>query len=261
MAVLTLHIAHGDMEVPRLRALGYDHVVPWREALADGPVRPRSIDLVNLRRDFVERAYSSSAEEYDIAIVGVLEQIMSGTWKEVVLHFDKDLFCCVNFMFLVSVLGSVPRLVWDVGAAPFVLSTMDRAYITSCWRAYASADPRMLEDLILQSPPSLIALTDALRAHLVRFPSTQSGYGRPQELVLEILDRGLTETEDLVQAFIALDQNVYGWGDVQIIRERKLASAIQAGHATMDLGGLTQTITGPHWQWDPLKQKLRWSEE
>ena len=81
------------------------------------------------------------------------------------------------------------------------------------------------------------------------------------DLVQEILDRGLTETEDLVQAFIALDSNVYGWGDVQIIRERKLASAIQAGNATMDLGGLTQTITGPHWQWVPLKQKLRWSEE
>ncbi len=261
MDVLTLHVANGDMDVPRLRAHGYDNVRAWREALADGPVKPRALDLIDLRRDFVARAYSSSVEEYNVAVVAVLEEVTNGTWQEVVLHFDSDLFCSVNFMFLVSILGNVPQLVWDKRSTSIALSTMDRAYITSCWRAYAGTDPIMLEDLILQVPPRLVTLADALHAHLMRFPSTQSGYGRPQELVLEILARGLTETDDLVQAFIALDDNVYGWGDVQIIRERKLAAAIHAGNATMDLGGLTQTATGPHWQWDPLKQKLRWSEE
>ncbi|MBK9184736.1 MAG: hypothetical protein IPM83_17010 [Ignavibacteria bacterium] len=90
---------------------------------------------------------------------------------------------------------------------------MDHAYLASCWRAYAGSDPTMIEDLLRQTPPALSHVAIALRAHLERFPNTKTKLGRPQELVEELLARGLTEPEDLVQAFIALDANVYGWGD------------------------------------------------
>ncbi|MCX6140206.1 MAG: hypothetical protein NTX15_05150 [Candidatus Kapabacteria bacterium] len=196
-----------------------------------------------------------------MAVEGVFEKIIGGGWERVVLHFDTDLFCCINFLFLVSQLGSVPELTWDLRDRTIALNTMDRVFIGSCWRAYSSSDPSSLQDLLDQAPSRLQPLKTALMAHLQRFPSTQTGLGRPQELVQEILDRGLVESEDLVQAFIALDDNVYGWGDAQILRERKQLQSIREGSATCVLGGVTQTTTGPHWQWDPLKRKLRWSEE
>ncbi|MBK9184735.1 MAG: hypothetical protein IPM83_17005 [Ignavibacteria bacterium] len=64
MAVLTLHIANGDMDVSRLQQRGYEHIRVWREALADGPVSPRPAELFPLRRTFVTTAYSSSEDEY-----------------------------------------------------------------------------------------------------------------------------------------------------------------------------------------------------
>lgn len=261
MAVLTLHIANGDADVSRLRALGYEHILPWREALADGPVKQRPPNLFETRRAFVTTAYSSSPEEYHVAVEDVFEEIVGGGWQRVVLHFDTDVFCCVNFLFLVAQLGSAPHLIWDLRDHTIELNTMDRVFISSCWRAYASGDPTSLEDLLQQAPSRLQPLKNALYAHLQRFPDAQSGLGRPQELVQEILDRGLVESEDLLQAFIALDDNIYGWGDVQILRERKQLQSIREGSATFILGGVTQTTTGPHWQWDPLKRKLRWSEE
>lgn len=261
MDVLTLHVANGDMDVPRLQQRGYEHIRVWREALADGPVRSRPTELFPLRRAFVTTAYSSSEEEYIRVIEQEFAHIVNGTWSEVVLHFDTDLFCCVNCLFLVSQLGAVPRLVWDLRSRSIELTTMDRAFLASCWRAYAGTDPTMIADLLRQTPSTLSHVANAMRAHFERFPNTKTKLGRPQELVEELLARGLTEPEDLVQAFIALDANVYGWGDVQILRERRSIESIRSGTAVMHIGGVAQRTTGPHWQWDPLKRRLVWSEE
>lgn len=261
MAVLTLHIANGDMDVPRLQQRGYEHIRVWREALADGPVRPRPAELFPLRRSFVTTAYSSSEDEYHHVIEQEFADVINGTWDDVVLHFDTDLFCCVNCLFLISQLGAVPRLVWDLRTRSIELTTMDRAYLASCWRAYAGSDPTMIEDLLKQTPSALSHVAIALRAHLERFPNTKTKLGRPQELVEELLARGLTEPEDLVQAFIALDSNVYGWGDAQILRERRALESMQSGNIITHIGGVAQRTTGPHWQWDPLKRRLVWSEE
>ncbi len=262
MAVLTtLHIANGDADAPRLRSTGYEHVLVWREALADGPVSPRPAELFPLRRSFVTTAYSSSEDEYQRVIESEFHSIINGRWDEVILHFDTDLFCCVNCVFLLSQLGAVPRIVWDLRTSTIELSTMDRAFLASCWRAYAGPDPTIIEDLLKQTPSKLSHIAVALRAHLERFPNVRTKLGRPQELIEELLARGLTEPEDLVQAFIALDDNVYGWGDAQILRERRSIETIRSGTAPMHIGGVTQRTTGPHWQWDPLKKRLVWSEE
>jgi|GEM_PF-1245394 len=262
MAFLTLHIAQGDADVARLRGYGFEHILPWREALADGPVRQRVDELFNTRRQFVTTAYSSSSNEYETSVVSIFHQITHGQWNQIVLHFDSDLFCCVNFMFLVSTLSSVDRLVWDVRSSQIELGVIDRAFISSCWRVYAGTDPTSIEDLLRQAPPRLLILARALEAHVRRFPNVRTGLGRPQEILEELIARGLTEDEDLVQAFITLDNNTYGWGNVQILRELRSLRALQRGSPLpVYLGGTSQITTGPHWKWDPLKKRLVWWDE
>jgi hypothetical protein len=262
MAALTLHIASGDLAVPRLLARGLEHVVPWREALADGPVTVRKDELIPLRQRWISQAYSSSTDAYDTMVTEVVNVITDPTWEHIVLHFDTDLFCVVNALFVSTCCGHANTLAWEGGGEEYALSTMDRAYLRSCWQAYAGADPTLIEERIRQAPPRLAFVARALRAHCERFPSTRTGLGAPEDIVAEILDRGLTDDIDVVQAFTALDANRYGWGDVQILRELRLVRQIRAGEPVRrSLGGVVQTTTGPHWQWDPLAHRLRWSED
>ena len=79
-----------------------------------------------------------------------------------------------------------------------------------------------------------------MNAHLQRFPETATGLGKPQEIIHDLLDRGLEENEDIINGFIALDANTYGWGDAQILRELRLTRALLQGeHVAYAVGGAT----------------------
>ncbi len=261
MDTVELHIASGDMGLGSIPKSLARTIVPWREALADGPVTRNTADLIHLRKRFVERAYSSTPEEYSQRIEDTLHTITQHSWESVTLHFDADLFCVVNAMFLVAQVSRVPSLTWQLPTVAINLTALDRAFIASCWNAYAGSDPTLLEELLPQAPSRLRFIAAAMRSHLERFPNVRTKLGKPQEIVREILDRGLTENVDVINAFIALDANEYGWGDVQILRELRMLRAIESGAPVrIELGGVSQSTAQSYWQWDPRAGRVRMSD-
>ncbi|MEY3385220.1 MAG: hypothetical protein RIR53_31 [Bacteroidota bacterium] len=254
MDSLILHVASGDIAMEALRRRGLSTIIPWREALADGPVVAWAEDLFARRRHFVVEAYDADIDQYSAMIEEPFREITTKRWDAVHLHFDTDLFCCVNLMFLVTHLRHVPELVWWIRDQQYPLSLLDRVFLHSCWHAYAGDDPRILEGLIEQAPRTLQRFIPAVRAHLERFPDVHTGIGRPMMIITELNERGIHDDDALVSAFIAIDENRYGWGDRQIMREAKLLRQIRSGSAvTMELGGCRLDLRSPVWRWDAVK--------
>lgn len=257
MGSIDLHIAGGDVEADRLARRGYTQVLAWREALADGPVCTDINELFELRSHFVHESYGASVGLYDTSVRSVFDELVLQRADRVHLHFDTDLFCTVNLMFLVTHLRKVPELIWTTRTEASPLSLLDRVFLHSCWHAYAGKDPRVLEGLIEQAPMSMRAFVPSMRLHLERFPSTTSGMGRPQEMVAELFDRGIEDDEALISAFIAIDENHYGWGDKQILREVSWTRMQHAGrHFRRDVGGCVVESEMPQWRWDPLRKTI-----
>ncbi|MFM8770546.1 MAG: hypothetical protein ACKOE4_00770 [Candidatus Kapaibacterium sp.] len=252
MDTLEIHIAGGDVMAERLIRTGRSLVIAWREALADGPVQPFVDDLFAARSRFVELAYGAPSGSYQEMVVDPFIELTTRPVQRAHLHFDTDLFCCVNLMFLATHLRKVPELVWTTSAESSPLSLLDRVFLHSCWHAFAQDDPRILEGLIEQAPVSMRAFLPAMQAHLQRFPSTISGMGRPQEIIDELIDRGIDDDAALISAFQAIDENRYGWGDLQIRREIEWTRRQREGASvTRDVGGCVVQSQNPVWQWDP----------
>lgn len=258
MDSLELHIASGDLEADRLVRRGTTSVLAWREALADGPVHHAPDELWIMRSSFVRSAYGAEEGSYNERVVAVFREITSQPWQRIHLHFDTDLFCCVNLMFLVTQLRRVPEVIWVTRREASPLTLLDRVFLHSCWHAYASDDPRILEGLIEQAPHSLQAFLPAMKAHLERFPSTITGMGRPQEIIDELREQGVDEDTAMISAFIALDTNRYGWGDLQIRREIDLYRRQQSGDSVQQhLGGCTIDVRSSPWRWDASSRTIR----
>ncbi len=258
MASVDLHLASGDHRADLLIRSGHQNVRAWREALADGPIVTRRDDLLALRRTFVTQAYSSSPDQYDEMITSVLIELREGPFQHVMLHFDEDLFCVTNAVFCIAQLSHVPTLSWATSSGVVQLTALDRAFASSCWRALADPNPQGIIDLRPQTPQHLAFLRTAMNAHLQRFPEATTGLGKPQEIVRDLLDRGLEENEDIINGFIALDANTYGWGDAQILRELRLTRALLRGeHVTYAVGGVTLDAAHPTWVWDARRSTVR----
>lgn len=262
MDSIDLHVAGGDIEADRLKRLGLTSVVAWREALADGPVSAETNQLFDLRRHFVESAYGAAEGAYEPMVRHIFAELISHPSKRIHLHFNTDLFCAVNLMFLVTHLRRVPELVWTTPIEASPLSLLDRVFLHSCWHAYCGSDPRILEGLIDQAPMTMRAFVPSMRAHLERFPSTISGMSKPQEILSELIDRGIDDDEALISAFVTIDENRYGWGDAQIRREIAWTRMQRAGvDVRRDIGGCQISSSSPQWRWNPLRNVILGSDE
>lgn len=258
MASVDLHLASGDRRADLLVRSGYKNVRAWREALADGLIVASRDDLLAIRRAFVTQAYSSSADQYDAMVTSVLTELREGPFQHVMLHFDEDLFCVTNALFCIAQLSNIPMLSWATTSGVVRFTTLDRAFASACWRALADPDPQGIVDLRSQTPQHLAFVQPAINAHLQRFPEAESGFGKPQEMVRDLLDRGLEKIEDIIKGFIAMDAGTYGWGDAQILRELHLTRAILRGEpAEYAVGGVTLHSAQPTWVWDARRSTVR----
>ena len=190
-------------------------------------------------------------------VTTVLAELREGSFQHILLHFDEDLFCVTNALFCISQLSHVSMLSWKTPSGVIELSPLDRAFASSCWRALADPTPLRIVDLLPQTPRHLSFIRSALRAHLQRFPARDSGFGKPQDIVRELLDRGLDDETDVVNGFLALDANTYGWGDAQILRELRITRAMLRGeNVKLTIGGVTMRSLHPTWVWDARRNTV-----
>ena len=237
-----INIHNGDAMAMMARRVGLpgEHL-PFREALVTGPT-PQLADWHAMRAQ-----YLSSINGEDILRVsnGLFEQdqILNtavDSSDEIVLWFEHDLFCLVNFLYLLERLRGRRNVsfVWCSG----ILTERDpnellrlsnsRSPVTPsmsllaarAWGAYTSPDPRLLTEVIAAPANEIPFLRDGFRLHASRFPSVRNGLGSVDNRLLALIAAG---ARDFAVLFPQFDEKPprFGYGDTQMLQAlRTLAS-------------------------------------
>lgn len=275
-----LHFTSGDSSAALLeRAAIEGEIVPWREALSEGPA-----PLLESGGEWIEARARFLSEEYRLGFEGVhhqleaLEQVLAraGEAEEIVLWFDHDLFCQANFLYLLARLsmldGRTARIsrvysgereigrmssveMNDLIETRIEITEEDLRLARRGWQAYSSPDPRQIEEFLAEPSGRFPHLGHALRLHLERFPSVANGLGSIEQWLLSSIASGERSFASLFARFTS-EMSGYGMGDWQIWRRLEhlarcpvplldLESDIEQDRAPIDadLAGQSYTLT------------------
>lgn len=101
----TYHILNGDCLAEKFPKLPDGEIIIWREGLVEGPLPER--DFFKAREDYISSFVDNSG--YQLKVVSEFKKIQNiPEGSEVYFWFEDDLFCQVNFWFLVSELKQKP---------------------------------------------------------------------------------------------------------------------------------------------------------
>lgn len=256
-ALPMLHIHNGDStaDTARKASIPGDHVA-WREAMICGP-NPgdlRKSEFIKVRAQHLAEAYAVPREKCESEL---REQHMAianfANHDEVVLWFEHDLFCQVHLIYLLdwfarSELGKTKLSLISIDEFPGVkifhgLGQLNETQLTSllpqrqaitpaqlelgskAWRAYSAPDALKLISLLKSDLSALPFLRNAVKKHMLRFPSTRNGLGRIENLGLELVASGYSKFKSLFPAFMRREP-AFGFGDAQFyLTMRRLATA------------------------------------
>jgi hypothetical protein len=247
-----LHIHNGDSAAGTARKsdIPGEHLA-WREALVCGPA-PGQLspdEFRHLRAQHLADAYGANLEKTEKELRAQEDALSRvSDHEEVVLWFEHDLFCTVQLIYLLNWLaqrdlGQTKLSLIFIQEFPGItdfhglgqlneeqLSSLfpQRQRVTTAqlqlgskaWAAYSSSNPKEIESLLESDLSPLLFLKSALSKHLRRFPSTENGLGRIENVGLELIARGYGNFKSLFPAFVRCEPE-YGFGDAQLYLEMK----------------------------------------
>ncbi|MGB0495307.1 MAG: DUF1835 domain-containing protein [Kangiellaceae bacterium] len=212
------------------------------ECLVDGDVQGDSLDeLYDIRAKFLSESYGGTIQNYFDKVVNEFNKIHELTIDaEVNLWFEEDLFCQVNFWFVLHLI----KLQTDIRKVNLVLPNKENRYgfggmdnksliesfnkkltitnsdfesLSQFWCFYQSENTDKLlkeSELLIEQYPFLLT---AVHAHIDRNLSN-SKLGRPEQSLLNIMKD--LETNEFPKVFREFCQReaVYGFGDLQVKR-------------------------------------------
>jgi hypothetical protein len=238
-----LHIHNGDSTAMMARRANIPgRHVPFRETLITGPVRaglPEQ-EWIEERARFLSESYEQNLLRTRTELLDqelLLDQ--SRHEDELVLWFEYDLFCLINFLYLLGRLGKARHLsiIW----CPNPLGAMDEEELfkvfdsraaaqpsmlrtaASAWEAYTSDDATALNRFVADST-DFPFLREGFRLHASRFPSKRNGLGEVEKRAMAGIAAGAT---DFMSLFTRFDEAPprFGFGDGEFLRHlRRLAS-------------------------------------
>lgn len=235
-----IHILNGDALKLQFPKSIQGEIVIARECLVDGDVEGNDLDkLFDVRAKFLSQHYGGTEQEYFGEVVPEFIKIMNikaGT--DVILWFEDDLFCQVNFWFVVYLLiqKSSAKNVFLVrpkqhtpygfgGLSEIELVTAyemrirltDLEKIAALWQLYQDDNTQKMlkyaEELEQQYPFLLVAV----KAHIDRIP-VNGKLGRPLESLKAIVNELKTEEFGKVFQEFCKRESIYGFGDLQVKR-------------------------------------------
>jgi hypothetical protein len=236
---MIVHILNGDSLAAKLRDSNLEgYQVVCREFLMDGPVEASGVySFWKARAEYATKTYGETPHGYHAKVrqeFEKLERLPKDT--EINLWFENDLFCQVNYWFIISQLVRIGlsrayrvyplrnnrgnpwqgfgnhqaldlRICLDnregLGMGDFRLGE-------HLWNAYRHQNLEVLCMLSKTTSPCFPQLEEVCQAEVER--RTQS---RPQATLRNILANGHTNFEDIFHRFSEVD-GIYGYGDLQV---------------------------------------------
>jgi len=244
-----LHITNGDSLTDRLKALKLKgDIITWREMLCEGKTLTNvgSESFWKTRFEFLNKNYKVSKSWFVEKTLKEYRSLCNHKQQDhIVLWFEYDLFCQINMLAVISWLKTHRKYahislvcsgnedetdkMYSFGEISdekllelyenrTELSMNDIEYADYVWQLYCSDNPIRLENLSDYKNYQFDYLTDAIKAHLKRFPTIKNGLNDIENHILQLsLEKKPKSKRELLQT-VLMDQGIYGFGDTQYDR-------------------------------------------
>lgn len=241
-----LHITNGSILTEKLEELNIvGDYLTWYEILCEGPTTEH-IDtdyFLELRKSFLNTTYDIEIDEYEFH--KELDKLNhSENYSEIVLWFEYDLFCHINLLAVISLLkqkqidlpiylvcsGRIKgenalKGLSELSTGQLLkhyekkvkLTAEDLDMAGTIWGIYCGKNHNLLKPFIVQ-PSSFDYLSNCLKAHLERFPSSKSGLCIIEEHILKTINTNDIKSKHHLLGYVLNYQGYYGYGDLQFER-------------------------------------------
>lgn len=216
------HILNGDCLAKKFPKKLEEEVIIWREALIDGPIS--DINFFENREKFIRENYDSE-RSYEELVLKEFHKIQSIPKNaEIYFWFEDDLFCQVNFWFLISNLSYKKIKLFRIfpkdsekgfaeSGEPELLEIYDSAkeindfeinLITNLWKGFQQNDLRESESSEIVRNLQNLVLANANRFNGIL------------ENQIKDIQKRTKSFDDFFRIFIK-EFPIYGFGDLQLI--------------------------------------------
>lgn len=235
------NILNGDSLKERFPESLKGEIIVTRECLVDGSVKGNSLtDFFKTRAEFISNNYDGySEQDYFEKTVPEFQKMQNIPDNvDINLWFEDDLFCQVNFWFVIKLLSKSqpnnqfflirPKLHSQFGFGGLseselisiyenrlVLTELDK--LARLWESYQSNNIEKLIEISRQLKNSYPFIFTAVEAHIERIP-TSGNLGRPIQSLIRIMDElNTSEFEPIFKEFCKREK-IYGFGNLQVKR-------------------------------------------
>ncbi|WP_338814228.1 DUF1835 domain-containing protein [Bernardetia sp. Wsw4-3y2] len=238
------HILNGDSLKEQFPKSIQGKIIVAREALVDGNVEGESLEeFYETRATFISSHYAEySKEDYFEKTVSEFEKIQAiPSEVDINLWFEDDLFCQVNFWFVVHLLNKNgqknsiflvrPKEHTQYGFGGLNESELISIYenrlsigqnelnkIALLWEHYKNNDTEKLVQIAKELGENYAFMLPAIDAHLQRFPTSEEKLGRPKASLIQIMKDLKSEEFEPVFREFSKRESIYGFGDLQVQR-------------------------------------------
>ena len=244
-----LHITNGDNLTDRLKSLKLKgDIITWREMLCEGKTLTNvgSESFWKTRFEFLNKNYKISKQWFVEKTLKEYRLLCNHKQEDqIVLWFEFDLFCQINMLAVISWLKTHRKYaqislvcsgdedetdkmyglnelsdeqLLELFEKRTVLKQDDIEYADYVWQLYCSDNPIRLENLTDFKYYQFDYLSEAIKAHLKRFPTIKNGLNEIENHILQLsLDKSPKSKRELLSTVLS-DQGVYGFGDTQYER-------------------------------------------
>lgn len=235
------HILNGDSLKEQFPGSLHGEIIVARECLVDGSTKGNSLtEFFKTRAEFISNNYEGFSErEYFEKTVPEFQKMLNiPNNADVSLWFEDDLFCQVNFWFVINLLVKLhqnnqfflvrPRLNIQNGFGGLNKKELLSIYenrlelteldeLANLWELYQINDIEKLITTSRELKNTYPFIYTAVEAHIERIPSS-GNIGRPSQSLIRIMDELSTvEFGPVFQEFCKRDK-IYGFGDLHVKR-------------------------------------------
>ena len=235
------HILNGDALNDQFPKAVSGEIIVTRECLVEGSVKGDNLnELYTTRAKFLNDSYGECSEQdYHQKVVTEFQKVRNiPQGAEVNLWFEDDLFCQVNFWFMVHLMRLFDKhnsifLVRPEKHSPYGFAGLTESMLISIyknrllltqldpladlWKFYQNKDTEKLLETAGELGNKYPFILTAVQAHIERIP-TEGNSGRPVRSLIQIMKD--LETEEVGPVFREFNKReaIYGFGDLQVKR-------------------------------------------
>jgi len=234
------HILNGDSLKEQFPESIPGDIIVARECLVDGNVKGMNSDeLFATRAKFLSQYYGGTEQDYYKKTVPEFQKLISiNDDSDINLWFEDDLFCQVNFWFVVHLLNKKNRdnnifLIrpeshdqYGFGGLKYTellsiykkrSALIELNKVASLWESYQNDDTEKLIRTARELESVYPFILPAAQAHVERKPTNENA-GRPIQSLITIMEELKTEEFGLVFREFNKRESIYGFGDLQVKR-------------------------------------------